>query len=156
MLFISMNTNPTIQQIERSMRSAEGHFIRFLYECQRPIPRTPSRRAADADTDLGSPVELIQGILSARPSLSMPESSTFFKSKAGDTLFRMFPSTRRKAQPAGEGYYASQSYTANYVRGQYLPRSFLLQGIQLDSVVVANGRQGLVRLFPAVALEVIA
>lgn len=101
------------------------------------------------------PPEQIRGILTARPSLDMPPASTFRVNKQGETYFLLYCSTRRKATPLGMGYYATCSHTASYVKGQYLPRSFLLRGIRLDTVIVANGPR-LVRLFPGVMAGVLA
>ena len=138
------NPNPTPAEIEQAVRSAEGLQVEFQYEIQHPRPQTPSRLAANEDTAYGVPFNIIRGRLSAR------EGETFYRSENG-VSFLMYPKTRVKAQPRGEGYWSRCNFTREFRQGQRLPRRFLINGVRLGTLrVKPRGGKYRVRLFPEV------
>jgi hypothetical protein len=123
------------------MESAAHRYLTFQYVPQLPPrPLTPSVVAQRADTRWLDPLPLVKGFLEAKDRAAPP----VWETKDRNICCILKAMQRRKALPAGVGYFARYGMVQN----EYLWRSYRLEGIKLHSLMVADGPNGLIRLFP--------
>jgi hypothetical protein len=142
-LAICVSPAPTVEQVRLAFESAKARYVTFQYVPQLPPkPLTPSVVAQKADTRMLDPLPLVKGFLEAKDRAANP----VWKTKDERWVMVLKAMNRRKALPTGEGYFAKYDMTQD----TYLWRTYRLEGVRLDTVMVNNGPGGLVRLFPLV------
>jgi hypothetical protein len=142
-LMICESSAPSLEQVKAALESASHRYVSFSYTPQLPPKAlTPSVIAQWEDTRQLGPLDLAKGFLEAKDATA----TAVWETKAGHVCCIIKSMMRRKALPTGEGYFARYGMD----QGEYLWRSYRLEGIGLATVMVADGSNGLVRLFPCV------
>lgn len=146
-LLVMPTLTPTMPDAATALISAcEGRrYCEFRYVNQKTYNDTPSRMAAKADTEMKGPLDEVKGFL-------FSADDVFFAKTTGHWCIRVYSMNRQVK--GTNGYYSERHNRRtgkNFERKNYLPRTYRLVGIRLETVFVGAGRGGKIRLFnPAV------
>ena len=139
MLRISLAANPDVNEIAESLESALKQYVEFDYEPQTETRMSASAIEQRADTLVVPPPEKVKGFLEGKEG-----AKALWQTKDGRTVLTIRNMNRRKKMDTGTGYHARQGMS----KGEYLFRTFRLEGVKLATVTVAKKT----KLFPAASL----
>jgi len=130
---------PTTDQIAAALLACRGRYVTFKYTTQlKRRAKSPSVMAALEDTRYVGPNDEVKAFIDHE------KASIWLAKSTNHWVICIHVMGRRKALPNGEGKYAEYGYT----EGEYLPRTYRLDGIKLETLLVSDGPNGKQELVP--------
>lgn len=129
---------PTTDQIAAALMACGGRYVTFRYTMQLKPSKSASALKAKRDTRFVGASDEVKAFMDHE------NASIWFAKTTNHWVVSLHVMGRRKALPNGEGAYARYGYT----EGEYLPRTFRLDGIKLGTLLVSDGPNGKRELVP--------
>ena len=136
---IVLNDRPDGLEVAAALMAVAGRYVEFRYVPQLKKAKSPSALAREADTVHKGEPDVVKAFLD-------PELTTIrYAPTTGHWVVTLHTMNRVAAGLNGEW----EKY--DYEKGNYLPHTYRMAGIRLDTVMVADGPNGKKRLFPMAA-----
>lgn len=132
---IVLNERPTELEIASALMGVAGRYIEFRYIPQKKKATSPSALAREADTIHKGEPDVV------RAYLDHERTTIKFAPTTGNWIVTLHTMNRVAAGVNGE--WAKYDYE----KGEYVPHSYIMRGIRLDTLMVATSK-GKERLFP--------
>jgi hypothetical protein len=136
---IVLNDRPDGLEIAAALMAVAGRYVEFRYVPQKQKSTSPSALAREADTIHKGEPDVVKGFLD-------PEQTRIWFAQTTGHWCVMLHTMNRQAKTS-DGEWAKYGYEEK----NYVPHTYRMAGIRLDTVMVADGANGKKRLFPMAA-----